>query len=168
MIHSFFFFLCIDLIYIFNHPSLLMKKDKPNVLFVCSHNSARSQMAETFLRDYGGDYFDVYSAGIEGTRINPYTIKVLEELNYDLSEQYAKSISDFLGNMKFDIVITVCSEAEKNCPTIPGVKTKLHWDIENPSSFEGTEEEKIEVFRRVRDDIKAKVLEFLKERGIKV
>lgn len=139
---------------------------KTNILFICSHNSSRSQMAETFLRDFAGEHFYVFSAGIDSTGINPYTIKVLEELNYDLSEQFSKSISDFLGHMEFDTVITVCSEAEKNCPAIPGVMTRLHWDFENPSSFEGTEEEKLEVFRKVRDQIKNKILEWLKERGI--
>jgi len=123
-------------------------------------------MAETFLRYFADDYFDVFSAGIDSSRINPYTIKVLEELNFDLSEQYSKSISDFLGHINFDIVITVCSEADKECPTIPGIKQRLHWDIENPSIFKGSEEEKIAFFRKIRKDIRTRILQWLDEQGI--
>ena len=144
-----------------------MNTDKTRIIFICSHNSARSQIAEALLRDFADDYFDVFSAGIDGTRINPLTIKVMEELNYDLSEQYAKSLSDFKGKPQFDIVITVCSEADRQCPTLPGVKERMHWDFDNPSSFQGTEEEKLEVFRRVRDEIRAKILEWLDEKDIK-
>ncbi|MCE7742263.1 MAG: arsenate reductase ArsC, partial [Candidatus Heimdallarchaeota archaeon] len=130
-------------------------KDKVKVIFICSHNSTRSQMAEAFLRDLANDHFEVFSAGMDRTRINPFTIKVLEELNYDLSEQYSKNLSDFLGHIHFDTVITVCSVAEEKCPAIPGVKTKLHWSFEDPSSFEGTEEETLVFFRKIRDQIKA-------------
>ncbi|MHA1199388.1 MAG: arsenate reductase ArsC [Candidatus Heimdallarchaeaceae archaeon] len=145
----------------------MSSEDKTRIIFICSHNSSRSQMAETFLRDLANNHFEVFSAGIDNTRINPLTIKVLEELNYDLSEQYSKNLSDFLGHIRFDIAITVCSEAEKKCPDIPGVETNLHWSFENPSSFEGTDEEKLDFFRKVRDQIKAKILEWLAEKGIK-
>ena len=145
----------------------MSSKDKTTIIFICSHNSSRSQIAEAFLRDYGRDYFKVYSAGLESTRINPLTIKVMEELNYDLSEQFSKNISDFTGNVQFDIMVTVCTNAEEKCPTLPGVESRLHWSFDNPSDVEGTEEEKLEAFRKVRDEIREKILEWLKERGIK-
>ncbi|TFG09674.1 arsenate reductase ArsC [Candidatus Heimdallarchaeota archaeon] len=141
-------------------------KNKPKVIFICSHNSARSQIAEAFLRNYANNHFEVYSAGLESTRINRYTIKVMEELNYDLSEQYSKALSDFIGHVHFGIMITVCDQADEKCPTMPGIGTRLHWSFEDPSSYEGTEEEKLEFFRKVRDDIKTKILEWLKEREI--
>lgn len=138
-------------------------KTKSKVLFLCSHNSIRSQMAEAFLRHFGRDRYEVYSAGIEKSRINPLTIKVMEELNYNLSEQYSKEISSYENQVDFDILITVCSEADKKCPTIPGLKTKLHWSFEDPGKFQGSEEEKLEKFQEVRDQILKKIQEWLKE-----
>jgi arsenate reductase len=124
-------------------------------------------MSEAFLRDFANEHFEVFSAGIESTSVNPMTIKVMEELNYDLSEHYSKTLDDFIGKPEFDIVITVCAEADKNCPTILGVEQRLHWDFDNPSSFVGSDEEKLNFFRKIRDEIRTKILEWLKEWDIK-
>lgn len=136
---------------------------KPTIIFICSHNSSRSQIAEAFLRDFAGDYFTVYSAGLERTSVNPLTIIVMEEIGYNLSEHYSKEIEDFKDKINFDIMITVCSDAEEKCPTLPGVHERLFWVFENPSSYKGTEEEKLAKFREVRDQIRTKILSWLKE-----
>ncbi|MFX0070909.1 MAG: arsenate reductase ArsC [Candidatus Hermodarchaeota archaeon] len=139
---------------------------KLKVIILCTGNSARSQMAEAFLRRYANDHFEVYSAGFVPKEINPFTIKVMEELGYDLSEHYSKALKEYLGKVHFGIVITVCSNAEKLCPIIPGVSTRLYWPFEDPAAFIGTEEEKLAKFREVRDKIEEKVKSWLKERGI--
>ncbi len=139
---------------------------KPNLIFLCTHNEARSQMAEAFLKKYVGDYFNVFSAGFEKRKIHPSTIKVMEEKGFDLSEHYSKELKRFLGEKKFEIVITMCQKAEELCPIIPRVITKLFWDIENPASFDGTKEEQIQKFREIRDLIENKIKLWLKEREI--
>ncbi len=101
-----------------------MKNTK--VLFLCTRNSARSQMAEAFLRKYAGDHFEVYSAGFEPKEINPLTIKVMEENGYDLSKHTSKPLSQYLGKIHFGVIITVCDKAEERCPTIPGFGTRLY------------------------------------------
>ena len=141
-----------------------MKKTK--VIFLCTHNSARSQMAEAFLRKYAGDHFDVYSAGFEPRPVHPYTVKVMRELGYDLSDQHPKELKQYLGKVHFGIVITVCAKAEQTCPTIPGASTRLYWPFEDPAAFQGTEEEKLAKFREVRDEINEKIKTWLKDRGI--
>ncbi|MGD0203801.1 MAG: arsenate reductase ArsC [Candidatus Bathyarchaeia archaeon] len=140
--------------------------EKTKVIFLCTRNSARSQMAEAFLRKYAGNYFEVYSAGFEPQPIHPYTIKVMRELGYDLSDQYPKDLTQYLGKIHFGIVITVCPKAEKTCPTIPGVSTRMYWPFEDPAAFQGTEEEKLAKFREVRDQINEKIKTWLKDRGI--
>lgn len=140
--------------------------EKPKVIFLCTGNSARSQMAETFLKKHAGEHFEVYSAGFEPQGINPFTIKVMEELGYDLKDQYSKELKEFLGKVHFGIVITVCEKAEKTCPIIPGVRTRLFWSFEDPAVFEGTEQEKLAKFRQVRDLIHQRIQLWLKERGI--
>jgi arsenate reductase (thioredoxin) len=135
--------------------------DKPRVLFLCTGNSARSQMSEAFLRKYGGDQFEVYSAGLDPTVINPYTIKVLEEIGIDTSNQYAKALKSYLGNTHFSYLITVCSNAEERCPMFPGMGKRLHWPFEDPAAFEGSDEETTEKFREIRDQIEAKIKEWL-------
>ena len=101
--------------------------EKQRVLFLCTGNSCRSQMAEAFLRGYAGQYFDVYSAGLEPKPINPYTIQVMDEIGIDLSGQTSKGIDAYLGKVLFKYLITVCDDAEKNCPsTWPGVNTRFH------------------------------------------
>jgi arsenate reductase len=141
--------------------------DKNRVLFLCTGNSCRSQMAEAFLRKYAGDYFEVHSAGLEPKTINPYTIQVMEELGFDLSQHTAKGITNYLGKVLFQYLITVCDDAEKNCPTTwPGVNTRLHWSFEDPAKFVGTTEEKLAKFRQVRDQIQAKVRAWLVSQNI--
>jgi arsenate reductase (thioredoxin) len=142
---------------------------KVRVLFLCTGNSARSQMAEAFLRQYAGDYFEVHSAGLEPKGLNPLTIQVMEEIGYDLSGQSSKSVSLYLGKVHFQYLITVCDKAEKNCPTNwPGVNYRLHWSFEDPAEFEGSEEQKLSKFREVRDQINLKILAWLREQGIEV
>ena len=139
---------------------------KPKVIFLCTHNAARSQIAEAFLRNIAGNHFEVYSAGFEPNEIHPLTYKVMEELGYELKDHTAKALDTYLGKVHFGIVITVCTNAEKLCPVLPGVSTREYWPFDDPSSFEGTEEEKLEKFREVRDQIKEKILDFLKRRNI--
>jgi arsenate reductase (thioredoxin) len=118
------------------------------VLFVCTGNSARSIMAEALLRQQGGDAFDVSSAGTEPRGVNPLTVRTLEAAGLDASWARSKSVTEFLGQ-PFDYVITVCDQARQSCPVFPGVHHSLHWGYEDPAEAEGTEEERLEVFRRV-------------------
>ncbi|MEO0231287.1 MAG: arsenate reductase ArsC [candidate division WOR-3 bacterium] len=123
------------------------------VLFLCMHNSARSQMAEGLLKKLCGKDYEVYSAGINPKGVNPYAIKVMAEIGIDISGYRSKSIEEF-KDMEFDYVITVCDETKEVCPFFPNGKKYLHKAFIDPSGFEGEEKEKIEVFRRVRDEIK--------------
>ena len=142
---------------------------KQRVLFLCTGNSARSQMAEAFLRRSGGDYFEAHSAGLEPKGMNPLTIRVMEEIGYDMSGQYSKGVDTYLGKVLFQYLITVCDNAEKNCPTVwPGVSQRLHWHFEDPAAFEGTEEGKLAKFREIRDQIRGKVRAWLVEQNIPV
>jgi arsenate reductase (thioredoxin) len=128
------------------------------VLFLCTGNSARSQMAEAFLRKYAGDRFEAHSAGLEPKGINPLTIKVMEETGVDMSSHTSKGFETYLGKLLFQYLITLCDDAEKNCPTTwPGVSNRLHWSFEDPAAYTGTEEEKLAKFRQVRDQIEQKV-----------
>jgi arsenate reductase (thioredoxin) len=136
---------------------------KKKVIFLCTHNSARSQMAEAFLKKYAEDRFEVYSAGFEPQPIHPYVYRVMEEIGYDLSNQQPKSLSQYLGKVHFGIIITVCKKAEKQCPTFPGVSTRLFWDIEDPAAFVGSEDEKMAKFRQIRDQINKKIENWLSE-----
>jgi arsenate reductase (thioredoxin) len=136
--------------------------EKERVLFLCTGNSCRSQMAETFLRKYGGDHFEVYSAGLDPKEINPFTYQVMEEIGFDLSNHYSKGIKVYLGKVLFHYLITVCDDAEKNCPTVwPGVNIRMHWSFEDPAKFEGTTEEKLAKFRQVRDQIQITIQNWL-------
>ena len=123
---------------------------KTSVLFVCTHNSARSQMAEGLLRDRYGDQYDVYSAGTERTHVRPLATAVMEEVNVDLSDHHSKTIDD-LGDRTFDVVVTVCDAAREACPYLPAEEENLHRSFEDPSSTQGSKEERRAVFRRVRD-----------------
>jgi arsenate reductase len=117
--------------------------NKTKVIFLCTGNSARSQMAEAFLRELAGDRFEVHSAGLEPKGINPYTVRVMDELGISLAGQSSKSVSEYLGKMHFSYLVTVCGHAEKNCPRIFLTQGKhIHWDFEDPAAFEGTDEEK--------------------------
>lgn len=134
------------------------------VLFLCTGNSARSQMAEAFLRQLGRDAFEAFSAGLEPKGLNPFTVRVMEEIGIDISRQRSKGVDEFLGKEHFHYLITVCHDAEENCPRIwPGVHTRLHWSFEDPASFSGPQEEKLERFRDVRDQIRTRILAWLDE-----
>ena len=122
------------------------------VLFLCTHNSARSQMAEAFLNNLCGDRFKAESAGVTPTRINPHVAKVMAEIGVDLSTHRSKSIMEFQGR-NFDYVVTVCDQAREECPFFPGEK-QIHRTFPDPSSFSGTEEEILMKVRAVRDEIK--------------
>jgi arsenate reductase len=111
-------------------------------------------MAEAFLRKYGGDHFEVYSAGIEPKGINPYTNRVMEEIGISLTGQYSKDIREYMGKVHFAYLIILCDEAEKTCPrTFPGIAQRLHWSFEDPAAAEGSDDEKLAKFREVRDRI---------------
>ena len=118
------------------------------VLFVCTGNSARSVMAEALLRRHGGDRFEVFSAGTEPKGINPLTLRILAEAGIDASWARSKSVTEFAGQT-FDYVVTVCDQARQTCPVFPGVHESLHWGYEDPAAAEGTEQERLAVFRRV-------------------
>jgi arsenate reductase (thioredoxin) len=131
---------------------------KQRVLFLCTGNSARSQMAEALLRKYSGSRFEPHSAGLEPKGVNPLTIKVMNEVGIDISNQRSKGIETYLGKMLFQYLITVCDDADQNCPTVwPGVNIRMHWSFEDPAKFEGTEAEKLAKFREVRDLIAKKI-----------
>jgi arsenate reductase len=137
---------------------------KPRVLFLCTGNSARSQMAEAFLRQYAGDRYDVYSAGLEPKGINPFTVEVMSENGLDISQQRSKSVREYMGRMHFDYLVTVCAHAERNCPTtFLGFGTKLHWEFDDPAAFTGSRQETLARFRTVRDQIDARIQDWLAE-----
>jgi arsenate reductase len=109
-------------------------------------------MAEAFLRRYGGDYFEAYSTGLEPKSIHPLTFQVMAEIGFDLSGQTSKGVKEYLGKVLIQDLITVCDQAEKNCPTgWPGIVSRMHWSFEDPAAFEGTPEEKLAKFHQVRD-----------------
>jgi len=127
--------------------------EKARVLFLCTHNSARSQMAEGLLRHLADDRFEAYSAGTEATHVRPLAIRAMDEIGMDISGQESKTLARYLGE-PFDYVITVCDEANEACPFFPGAKRRLHWSLPDPSTAEGTEEQRLTVFRSVRDGLR--------------
>jgi len=137
--------------------------DKKRVLFVCVHNSARSQMAEAFLKKHGRDRFDVESAGLEPGKLNPVVVEAMKEVGIDISQNKTKSVFDFYKQGKqHDYVITVCDESQAGrCPVFPSSGQKLHWGFADPSRFEGTHEEKLRQTRVVRDAIRDSIKEWL-------
>ena len=140
--------------------------NKIRVLFLCTSNSARSQMAEAFLRSYAGDRYEAYSAGIEVKEIHPLTRKVMDEIGIDISKQYSKALKDYMGKIHFGYLITVCNEADEKCPTtFPGMGQRLRWNFEDPAKFVGTEKEKLEKFREIRDEIKKRIVEWVDNQG---
>jgi arsenate reductase len=134
---------------------------KKRVLFLCTGNSARSQMAEGFLRHLAGEKFDVFSAGVNPTQVNPLAIKVMAEAGVDISKHKSKSAMEFIGQ-KFDYVITVCDNAKQTCPVFPGKYEKIHWSLEDPAEVQGSEEERIITFRRIRDKIEHNIKDWIK------
>jgi len=139
--------------------------DKKKVLFVCIHNSARSQMAEAFLKKYGGDSFEVESAGLEPGKLNPIVVEAMQEIEIDISQNKTKSVFDFYKQGKlYDYVVTVCDESQsERCPIFPGIAQKLHWGFPDPSGFDGSYEEKLNKTKEVRDQIEAKIKDWFKE-----
>jgi arsenate reductase (thioredoxin) len=132
--------------------------DKIRVLFLCSGNSARSQMAEAWLRKFAGERFEVHSAGLDAKGIHPLTIQVMEEVGVDMSRHESKPLTRYLNTLHFGYLITVCDRAAEACPIFPGMGQRLHWPFEDPATFEGSTEEKLLKFRQVRDQIKEKIL----------
>ncbi len=124
------------------------------VLFLCTHNSARSQMAEGLLRHFGGDRFVAFSAGTEATHVRPLAIKAMAELGIDISNQESKTLNRYL-NEPFDEVITVCDSAAEACPIFPGAMHRRHWSLEDPSQATGSEAEQLAVYRQVRDALRS-------------
>ena len=137
--------------------------NKKRVLFICVHNSARSQMAEAFLKQMAKDKFEVESAGLEPGKLNPIAVEAMKEVGIDISENQTKSAFDFYKQGKqYDYVITVCDESQSGaCPVFPGKGERLHWGFEDPSSFQGALEDRLERTRLVRDQIKQKIEKFL-------
>ena len=138
---------------------------KPPVLFLCTHNSARSQMAEAFLREYGHESFEVHSAGLEPAPIHPLTYRVMAEVGIDLEAEghRPKSLIEeyFEPQVHLGYLITVCNNAEQKCPIYPGVSVREFWDLDDPSAFEGMESEKLAKFQEIRDEIEKRVRDFI-------
>jgi arsenate reductase (thioredoxin) len=130
--------------------------ERNKVLFLCTHNSARSQMAEGLLRHMAGDRFEAMSAGTEATHVRALAVQAMEEIGVDISGQESKTPTRYLQE-PFDYVITVCDDANEACPFFPGAGNRLHWSFEDPSRAEGSEEERLAVFRSVRDRIRDRV-----------
>jgi arsenate reductase (thioredoxin) len=140
---------------------------KQKVLFMCIHNSGRSQMAEAFLNKFGGDKFEAESAGTEPGKLNPLVVEAMQEAGIDISQNKTKDVFEFYKHGKqFEYVITVCDEANgEKCPFFPGMKAKIHWSFPDPASFEGTREEKMVLISNVRDSILKKIEEFIETSG---
>jgi arsenate reductase (thioredoxin) len=138
---------------------------KYKVLFVCIHNSARSQMAEAFLKKYGGEDFEAESAGLEPGILNPNVVEVMKETGIDISNNGTQSVFDlFIEGRLYNAVITVCDEASsESCPIFPGPLKRIAWSFADPSSFTGSREEILEKTAQVRDEIEQKVIAFVKE-----
>ncbi|MDD5615171.1 MAG: arsenate reductase ArsC [Candidatus Methanoperedens sp.] len=132
----------------------MMKK----VLFLCTENSCRSQMAEGILRHLMGDKFEVESAGTRHSAVNPIAIRVMAEIGIDISEHRSKSVDEFQG-MSFDLIITTCDAARETCPVFPGKARHLHWSFNDPAAVRGSEDEILSAFRKVRDEIKQRIQE---------
>jgi arsenate reductase len=138
---------------------------KKKVLFVCIHNSARSQMAEAFLNQICGKEFEAHSAGLEPGKLNPIVVEAMSEVGIDISRNQTKAVFDYFKSGKmFAYVITVCDEASaERCPIFPGVTKRLHWSFPDPSAIQGTPEEKLAGTRKIRDTIKAKIEQWCAE-----
>ncbi len=145
-----------------------MATSKPKVLFLCTANSSRSQMAEALLRFHAGDQFEVYSAGITPTGINPYAIRAMDEIGINIRSQYSKGSKEFMGQIMFRYLITVCGDADENCPQALWARSgkKLHWPFDDPAKATGTDEEIMAKFREIRDQIDAKIKSWLAELAV--
>lgn len=137
---------------------------KQHVIFLCTGNSARSQMAEAFLRKYGGDFFESHSAGLRPKPIHPLTIQVMEEAGISLADHYSKAPTEFLGKVPIRYAMIVCEQAEKECPILwPFGAIVQSWPFEDPAAFEGSDDEKLAKFRTVRDSIETCIQHWLSE-----
>ena len=134
---------------------------KKRVLFLCTDNSARSQMAEGLLRCLAGDEFEVESAGTHPTGLNPVAIEVMRELDIDISHQRSKHINEFLDHHHFHYVVTVCDRAKETCPIFPASSSTLHWSFDDPAAATGLPDQKRTIFRRVRDEIASRIRGFV-------
>jgi arsenate reductase (thioredoxin) len=132
------------------------------ILVLCTHNSARSQMAEALLRSYGNGRFTVASAGTEATRVNPLAVEAMEEIGIDISGARSKHLDEF-RDQEFDYVITVCDAAAEACPMFPGKSERIHWSFPDPSAAGGSYEDRLSVFRTVRDDIAEQIHKWVNE-----
>ena len=141
-----------------------MSTNRQRVIFVCTHNSARSQMAEGMLRAWGGDRFEAFSAGTEATRVRPEAVTVMEEIGIDISSHSSKTLDPYLGEA-FSWLITVCDQAKEACPTIPGVAQQAHWGIDDPSAVDGDEETRLAAFRLARDVLRDRLHIFMLAAG---
>jgi arsenate reductase (thioredoxin) len=135
--------------------------NKQRVLFLCTHNSARSQMAEGFLRSMAGDRFEVASAGTEATRVHPLAIRAMMEIGVDVSRHTSKIVDQFVAQ-PWDYVITVCDAANEACPIFPQKSNRLHWSFDDPSQATGSDDQKLEVFRQIRDRIKRRIADWIR------
>lgn len=145
-------------------------KNGPNILVLCTGNSCRSQIAEGYLKHYAGDRFSVHSAGTSPAgRVHPAAIEVMAEDGIDISHGRPKDVKEFLGRMAVRYLIIVCGGANESCPRIfPGMVQRLYWPFDDPAAFHGTEQETLEEFRRVRDEIKRQILTWLETQGADV
>jgi len=131
------------------------------VLFLCTHNSSRSQMAEGLLQARGGSAYAVFSAGTQPRTVHPLAIKAMRELGIDISDHRAKGIEEFRAQPPMDLVITVCDDAAESCPFFPHARRQEHWGFPDPSQVEGSEEERLAAFRHIRDQIATRITQFL-------
>jgi arsenate reductase len=130
------------------------------LLFVCTGNSARSQMAEGFARRFGGEQIEAHSAGVEPSRMNPFAVAVMREKGIDISGQYSKAFDETLAR-RMDLVVTVCGHANESCPVLPPEVKRLHWPLEDPAAAQGTDAEKLARFQEIRDQIEARIVGLL-------
>ena len=137
-----------------------MTTEKRRVLILCTGNSARSQMAEGLLRHDGGERFEVFSAGVSPSRVRPEAVEAMREVGIDISGQRSKSVEEFAGQA-FDYVITVCDNAREQCPFFPAETKRIHWSFDDPAATTGDDEARLAVFRRVREEIRAQLVEFI-------
>ncbi|MBT9165165.1 MAG: Glutaredoxin arsenate reductase [candidate division WS2 bacterium] len=137
---------------------------KKRILFLCTHNSSRSQMAEGIVNSLYGDKYQAYSAGTHPSGINPFTIKVMSEIGIDISSHRSKNVKEFKG-WTFDFIVTVCDQAQESCPFFPGAVRYIHQGFTDPSAVKGSFDDKMRIFRRVRDEIKNWIEETFNEKG---
>jgi arsenate reductase len=137
---------------------------RTRILVLCTGNSARSQMGEGLFREEGGAGYEVFSAGTRPSRVRPEAIEVMREIGIDISAHRSKSVDEFAGQ-SFDFVVTVCDSARDNCPVFPGAARRIHWSLEDPAAIEGTEEERIAAFRRIRDQLRERVNALVREQA---